>query len=504
MKVIIMQDKLKQLNRFMSLFTGLNRAYGVFLKDDRIKTILKPVSIELYQNHLDGKQGLGIVPINDENVCMFGAIDIDDLHIDTNEIFKKIISFEAPLILCKSKSKGVHCYMFSQGIKAKKLRSVLSRWAARLGYGNSEIFPKQDILTHDQVGNWINLPYFNGFNDPQRAMIGLNNTLLDFDTFLTAAERIRDYKEEKQQESMIIDNELDKDMPPCLSHYATNGIIVGERNEILYNFGVYFKKSDPNGWEERLYKFNYGATKPLSNMEMQKLVKSLNRKEYHYKCHSSPIEAYCDKILCQTLKHGVISSSNYGEILIGGLTKIMTDPPKWVLEMNGIELEATTEELMSYPRMRMLCMEKIDFIAPPMNIEAWLRILQEKMASKRIISAPEDASQYGAIKQSFIEFLQMADRARGREDIMRGLPVRTFKEKDQIIMFRSHDLLNFLKRKKVTLNLTSNNLWSLLRNCGCDHYKAKISNTTIQVWYIKDLEDMSIGKLEPLEEGVDI
>ena len=64
--------------RFMALFNGLPRAHGVYtlppnaveeigkkLKGKGI-TVKDPVTPELWEKHLSSKQGLGIVPINDD------------------------------------------------------------------------------------------------------------------------------------------------------------------------------------------------------------------------------------------------------------------------------------------------------------------------------------------------------------------------------------------------------------------------------------------------------
>ncbi len=72
--------------RFMELFDGLDRAYGTYEIDTKradgkqlgkATTLKKPVTIELWMDHLQGKQGIGIIPIRDNSTCKFGAIDID-------------------------------------------------------------------------------------------------------------------------------------------------------------------------------------------------------------------------------------------------------------------------------------------------------------------------------------------------------------------------------------------------------------------------------------------
>lgn len=51
----------------------------------------------------------------------------------------------------------------SEWVTAKTMQSTLQHLASGLGYGGSEIFPKQIKLFLDRgdIGNFLNMPYFN-------------------------------------------------------------------------------------------------------------------------------------------------------------------------------------------------------------------------------------------------------------------------------------------------------------------------------------------------------
>ena len=56
-----------------------------------MKTVHEPPTIEKFQLHLRGEYpGMGIVPIDDNNQCLFGAIDIDVYPLDHKALQKKI------------------------------------------------------------------------------------------------------------------------------------------------------------------------------------------------------------------------------------------------------------------------------------------------------------------------------------------------------------------------------------------------------------------------------
>ena len=138
---------------FYRIFTGNNRGHGEFKITEQkgsktvgqAKTVATPATQELWQQHLQGSLGLGIVPICENNTCTWGAVDIDDYDgLDLEDWSFKI---PAPLILCRSKSGGAHIYLFtSSPVSPKIMRKKLTLVARSLGHPNADIFPKQDEL----------------------------------------------------------------------------------------------------------------------------------------------------------------------------------------------------------------------------------------------------------------------------------------------------------------------------------------------------------------------
>ena len=92
------------IERFKNIFYGLDRAHGVTLVGEsnsdgnkiKGKSFVKrePVTDELWQKHLDGADSLGIIPINDDNKCKWGCIDIDSYAEFDHKKFSK--SFYTP------------------------------------------------------------------------------------------------------------------------------------------------------------------------------------------------------------------------------------------------------------------------------------------------------------------------------------------------------------------------------------------------------------------------
>ena len=74
------------IEKFKKIFNGLEERFGYHIIKDQTNSIKKsgesktshyPHTDEMWQAHLDGEENLGIIPINDDNQCKWGCIDID-------------------------------------------------------------------------------------------------------------------------------------------------------------------------------------------------------------------------------------------------------------------------------------------------------------------------------------------------------------------------------------------------------------------------------------------
>ena len=162
--------------RFREIFEGNNSAYGIMKltgeTTEKGKAVAKafikrePVIDKLWQDHIDGKDpALGIIPINEDNMCRWGCIDVDVYNLDHLALMRDIKGKGFPLVTFRSKSGGAHLFLFAKEfIPASLMQSKLKTMAKALGYDGSEIFPKQTEIFVDRgdTGNFLNLPYHGG------------------------------------------------------------------------------------------------------------------------------------------------------------------------------------------------------------------------------------------------------------------------------------------------------------------------------------------------------
>ena len=159
------------IEKFKNIFEGLDRAHGVTIVGEsngngtkvKGKSFVKrePITNELWQKHLDGTDSLGVIPINDDNKCKRGCIDIDSYAgFDHQKLINKIKQFKLPLVVCRSKSGGAHVFLFTKDyVSASLMQDKLNEIRSVLGYGGSEVFTKlRELKSKDDTGNFLNLP----------------------------------------------------------------------------------------------------------------------------------------------------------------------------------------------------------------------------------------------------------------------------------------------------------------------------------------------------------
>jgi len=193
----------KRVSQFKEIFLGLERAYGTFQPKDSLREDnkaegetwirKKPLEDKLWQDHLEGAwPSLGVFPINDEDKCRWGCIDVDEYPLDHVSIAKKLSERNLPFIVTKSKSGGAHIFLFFKDyVPAGIVHNKIKELAAFMGLGHCEVFPKQEKLMREgnqadwEVGSFLNMPYHNGLEHTERYAFSGEGNVLTLEEFLT-------------------------------------------------------------------------------------------------------------------------------------------------------------------------------------------------------------------------------------------------------------------------------------------------------------------------------
>mgnify|MGYP003110848427 FL=1 len=443
--------------RFHDLFTGSQGAHGQTEVSSRQRNgkqqakyeiVREPLTIDLIQDHLDGKIGVGSIPINETNKCLFGALDIDDYNLDLGVLLTKVQRFKLPLVLCRSKSGGAHLFLFlSEQVAAAEVRDRLAEFAAVIGWGNCEIFPKQEELLAERgdVGNFINLPYQNA-KYTTRYALKKDEKSLSLEEFLDLAEGSRVSSEELSKISLGKNDEILPSGPPCLQQLTEFGIPEGGRNNTLLNIGVYYKQASPNDWKVLLEKHNQDyCSPPLPAREIVLVQEQLDKKEYFYTCKQEPLHSHCNKSLCRSRKFGVGDANTH--VSVGGLTVVESEPPVWFIDVDGARLELSTKQLQMQVEFQRACMEQMYKMPAKMKETDWRDLIDNLLSDATRISVSDELTQKGLFVELLETFCTSRIQAHSPEELLTGKPWT----EDGVTYFKLSSLQDFLKRNNFTL-----------------------------------------------------
>lgn len=456
----------------MTLFKGSTHAHGVYTEtmDDPLKkkvkgkamTVATGPTLKKWTQHFIGEIGIGIVPINEENNCYWGVLDIDG-EVDHVLLQTRIQEMNLPLVVCYSKSKSAHCFLFVENpIEASMMRSVLEEMASKIGFAGCEIFPKQDRLNLAQgdLGNWLNMPYF---GDTRLGVLLTDGILVeqDIDSFLEYAYSKRITPESftaltKSMSKLIdtLDNDPDlKDAPPCLQYILmTLGITDGSRNKILFNIAVFCKKKFP----EETYKdkvkeiHDKYSPEPLALRELDTIIESATKKEYRYTCKDGALKQFCNSSTCIERTYGIELSHEIKTIK--NAVRIMSKPEVYGVE---VELEAglpakvyvSTEDLFAQEKFRMECSRQLFKTFMPMKNETWNKISTNIINSAINQDPPTDMSEEHTLYAALIEYL--VNKLRPNIAVLAEPDGVYHDEAKHMIYFKLEDFKSYLIRKLV-------------------------------------------------------
>ena len=480
------------IERFKNIFIGLERAHGVTIVEDtngngtkiKGKSFVKrqPVTDELWQKHLEGKENLGIIPINDNNQCRWGCIDIDSYAgFDHKKLINKIINMKLPLIVCGSKSGGAHVFLFtSDYVAAKTMRDKLVQIRAVLGYGNSEIFPKQtELKSQDDTGNFLNLPYFN-FKNSVRYAFKENGEAATLESFFELQER---YKQDDISTIEVKRPETKySDGPPCIELMSENKIGEGGRNNALFHYGVYAKQKWPDGWKSKLVVFNETAMeKPLSDSEVDIVVKQHDKKDWGYKCNDQPMCSLCDKTLCRSRKFGIGQ-----EVLFPNLTDLQVidlEDPYYYLNVDGERLKLeSVKHLRQQSLFQEACMVQLKNRPPTLKEKDWVHITNILLNNAEVTEPAEGLRTEDQLQNHLQEYCLNRTQLDSKEDLPRG---GTWTNNGYHHFVFDKFYHNYLMRKRWDLGY-SRTAEMLREKCNC--VDKRIGKNKLSVYVVEEFE----------------
>ena len=381
----------------------------------------------------------------------------------------------------------MHLFLFAkQPVGAGMMQDRLRDFAAKLGHGTAEIFPKQTKISGDKnLGSWLNAPY-QDVADTKRYAVRPGGDAMTAEEFLDAAEAAKQTVEWFSQPFCWNTDYLPSG-PPCLNRLIEIGMPAGTWNAIIFNAAIYCKKAFASDWKDRLVQLAAKVTPPerfARHMDdLQDMKKSLTTKDYAYQCSNSPLKEYCNQGECRKRAHGVGGTKALP--ILTSLSKLLTDPPLWFLEIEGHQLELTTEELLNPLAFQVKCANH-QIVVQVVGRAKWVDYLGPFITKANQIPITVDGTKRddGSLRETFVSLLERFcnDRAQAHSlEQMRALHRPYTADKETRFCFG--DFVIFLSQKKLA-NFQQNKAYAMLRGLGGKTEEKSVSGVSTRFWII--------------------
>lgn len=485
----------ESIDKFIELFSGLTIAYGKFKVDPEsegsggkvqgtFQIIREEVVRDLWFAHLMGESELSICPIDEENKCRWGCIDIDDYSVDHKYLINIIEANKLPFVVCRSKSGGARLYVFfKKPIPAKEVKRKLKEIAAVIGHADAEFFPKQSTLLLDkgEIGSPLILPYFAADATMRYAYDSKGAAITTLEDFIKFIEKKQIGRKDFNNLSVELADEDLKEAPICLVAILLQSVGEGNRNTVLFNMATYCKKRYGEKFDTQLEKLNQKYfNPPLNANEVTAILKKAEKTDYQYQCSVQPLCQHCDKAKCMQRKYGVGGDKF---IDMGGLTKIKSDPTLWFIDVEDKRLELITAELQNQRLFQLKCMDVLNLAPPIVKQEIWLDQVNEMMNNVIELEAPYEATFEGMVQEQLEIFLSLDNSKLGTKEDLVELGKNHFDEEKQLIYFKLSKFMEHLKRVQFE-TMRRNKISNKIRELGGKNDKLRVGEKTISCYSI--------------------
>ena len=488
------------IDKFINIFEGLSSAYGQFRKDNNRLAVKvegksfiekKPVTKELWQNHLNGTgPNLGVFPLTREGTCKWGAIDIDVNNFDYEDLLNRIRKQKLPLIMFRSKSGRAHVYMFMKDFTpAQEVQTVMKKFAGKLGLADKldRVFPMQTSLSKNDFGSWLNMPYYNQEETSTCAYkdnfdgATIEEFFEMYDKYVQTDLSQHLVEEVKQNIKKPKEKTLEDFLLPCTKNCLklnNNKIPDENRNDYLLHMYTWSMRAVEKGVKkipeyskmdaETLLKYfnqEYMA-RPVEEKEIQNTIFKSKDKEYKYLCKKPTITKYCDSSACTRHLCGITPLDAEKLVkatqALGKITRYLSEPPIFfesvdVKNENGsgykrIRIEMQGEDIINkqkwlnklanqgyFPHISLHEQKSSDFLV--MQYERLENCLNE--------AADEEASEDFEFKSIIYSFVNKMTVSYNKEDLLKNA---CYVNKDtHELDFKLPSLMEYLKSNHIKI-----------------------------------------------------
>ena len=472
------------VDAYAEVFKGNQTAHGVHIPENKVKkgekakgksfTRREKLTADHILKHLHGEESIGVNPLNHEGKVNFVVIDVDVYPVDPTHYLAILKRAGLPFIGFRSKSGGLHLYLFfSSAVLAAKVLPLMQTVRQILGLPkDTEIFPKQTRLIGDQIGNWINLPYFD-YTKPVRQAYSFEGDMLSLTDALTA---IQDSKVSFAGFEEAIAQAPLSEAPPCLQTiFMHGGAEEGSRNCYLFNCAIYLKARFGKDFAENLHALNKKTLHPIEYEELDRtVVASHNKGDYSYQCQDPGLSQYCDKALCILRTYGK-GAGTVSDLSFEKLVQVQCSTPYYKWYVNGAEMIFYSEsELMNQQKFREMCLRFLHKVPNQLKNPAWDGVLNRALANieLEIVEAEDDMSEDSLWLSKVLEFFSRPQAMRPSQ-VEDGL---VWQSEDNELHFKGAKLLEYLDKTNLFRHFKKAQHRDLIDKLGAKNTKLRYTD----------------------------
>ena len=489
----------EHVETFAELFRGNQNSHGVHIPEKNPVEGEKAEGKSFTRNqkithnhllkHLHGEESIGVSPLDDNGNIRFAVIDVDEYPLKPVKFLKLAKATGIPFVGFRSKSGGLHLYLFfSQDTPASSalpivrlLRQLFSLKA------DTEIFPKQTRLVGAGAGNWINLPYFKckesaryaysydgqelSLKDALVLMMSSKTTLSELKTILEALPMAQ--------------------APPCLQTiYLAGGASEGSRNVYLFNCATYMKARFGEDFAENLHLLNSKMELPVEYEELDRtIIASHNKGDYSYQCQDAILAVFCDKDLCGQRKYGK-GAGAVSDLSFEQLIQVQSATPYYKWFINGAEMIFFSEsDLMNQQKFREMCLRLLHKVPNRLKDTAWNNVLNRALTNLKVetVEADDDLSEDSLWLSKITEFFTRRQAMRPSQ-VEEGL---VWLADDNKLHFKGAKLLEYLDKSGLFRHFQKAQHRNLLKLLGSKPTKLRYTDLqkSGRTWCL-DLKDL--------------
>ena len=135
-----------------------------------------------------------------------------------------------------------------------------------------------------------------------------------------------------------------------------------------------------------------------------------------------PLVGVCNKRLCREREFGIACGEGEPPLLPDGIQKLLYNPPRWIVCVEGINIECDTPTLMRQDKYLRLIVEMLNRFPPAAKATAWRKHIDQLLMKVEEVEVPDDASPFGQFKYYLEAFCTSRKKAKTKEEIPLGKP----------------------------------------------------------------------------------